>query len=144
MTLGKDAPARAVGTTTQPRSAARTMRRMVLLSIVSPRYGLPGRPDSSHGWFRVVLDVMAHFPRLLHGVEPSDEVERHVDPGRDAGRGHDLARVDEALVRPHVDSELAQPFDCAPVRGRGPALEQPGLRVDERSRADARHERARV
>jgi hypothetical protein len=36
-------------------------------------------------------------------MEARDEVEGHVDARRDAGRRDDLARIDEPVVRPHLD-----------------------------------------
>jgi hypothetical protein len=54
------------------------------------------------GW--VVLDVAPHLACLVRRAEPSDEVERHIDPGRDAGRRDHVADIDEALVRTGVIS----------------------------------------
>src|SRR4051794_3084661 len=70
-------------------------------------------------------------------------MERHVDPRRDAGGGDDRARVDEAVVGPHVDAEVAQRVDRAPVRRRGATVEETRRLEYERARADAGDELAR-
>jgi len=55
----------------------------------------------SNGRLRVVLDVPANFAGALDRVEACDEVECHVDSGRDTGGRDHRARVDEAFVRQH-------------------------------------------
>ena len=68
--------------------------------------GPAGQSPRSHRRLGVVLDVTPHLSRPLDGVEPRDEVQRHVDPGRDARRGHDLAAVDEPVVGAHLDRRV--------------------------------------
>ena len=60
---------------------------------------LPGRERPLDGRLGVVLDVAADVPGALLGVQPLDEMERHVDSGRNAGRGDHVAVVDEARRR---------------------------------------------
>ena len=52
----------------------------------------------TYGWLRVVLQVAAHVAGALNASETGDEVQRHVDPGADAGAGDDVAVVDESGV----------------------------------------------
>src|SRR5947209_3869461 len=71
-------------------------------------------------------------------------MERHVDPGRYAcGRDH-LAAVDEAVIATSLDRRLqfAEQVELAPIRRCGSITEQAGGCVDERARADTRHQRA--
>ena len=77
-------------------------------------------------------------------VQARDQVQRHVDPGRDAGGGDHVAVVDEAVVRPHLDlaAERRQQLERPPVRRRRLAVEQPGRREHERAGADAGDDRA--
>jgi hypothetical protein len=59
-------------------------------------------------------------------MEPRDEMERHVDPGRHACGGDDVSVVDEAILRPDHDSgsQPRERVERAPVRRRRAAVEQ--------------------
>ena len=99
-----------------PRERARRERRARRLAghraLRAPRPLRPGaaaeerrRVDGvgSDGRLGVVLDVAPHLAGALRRVQTRDEVERHVDPGRDAGGRDHVAVVHEAVVRPHLD-----------------------------------------
>src|SRR5258707_2854553 len=77
-------------------------------------------------------------------MKPCHEMERHVDPGRDASRCHDLARVDEAVVTTSVHRRLEreQLIESAPVGGRGTTPKKAGRGEDERPGAHTGYERA--
>src|SRR5437762_1664436 len=108
----------------------------------SPRWRC--RPARSDGRFGVVLDATTDLPGSLHGVEPRDKVERHVDPRGDAGGGDHLPGVDEPVVGPNLDvlTEAAERLQLVPVGRRRPAVEESRIGEDEGAGADARHERA--
>src|SRR5271156_6729816 len=74
---------------------------------------------------RVVFDT--DLDRLRHGVacDATDEMQRHVDAGGDAGRRDDLAILDDALGA-RIGGELAQFLEPRPMRSRRPSFEQPG------------------
>ena len=83
--------------------------------------------DELNGRLRVVLDVPPHCLRLLHRIEPRNEVQRHVDACGDACRGDDVAVVDEAGLAVDVDAESGKAVERSPVRRRGTAVEQARL-----------------
>ena len=56
------------------------------------------RTSGQGGDCRLVLDVTAHRLGALDRVEPRDEVERHVDPGRHTRCGDDVAVIDETRL----------------------------------------------
>src|SRR5579875_1596962 len=106
---------------------------------------LPNRPS-----MRVYADpglslviVVLHPPGGPDGgglaTEPCYHIQTHVDTGRDAGRGHDVPRVDVALTFHHRHRRvlLSHPVDAAPVRGRSPAVEDAALGQQEGAGADA-------
>ena len=74
---------------------------------------------------RFVLHVAPDGLGAVRRVEPCDEMQRHVDPGRDAGGGDDLAAVDEPVVRAHLDRriDLVERVQRAPVGRRWAILE---------------------
>ncbi|CAM5285311.1 hypothetical protein SANTM175S_03721 [Streptomyces antimycoticus] len=76
----------------------------------------------SHRWPRVVLDATSHLTCALRRGQPGDQVQRHVDTGRDPGGGDHVTVVDEPLVGPYVDRrvELREQVQRPPMRGRGP------------------------
>src|SRR5579884_671727 len=90
----------------------------------------------------VVLDVTTHLAGFLRGAEPTDQVERHVDTGRNARGGDHLAAVDEAFIgaRDDVAAERQEFVERAPIGRRRPTVEEAGIGVDKRARADAGHE----
>ena len=93
------------------------------------------RRELSHGRLRVVLDVAANLLRALDGLEPCDEVQRHVDPGRDAGGRDDLAgrrRSAPPGRRRRRGRRAGRARPSASSRGR--PSRSPGLAVHERAR----------
>src|SRR6059058_5047034 len=119
------------------RSASGSGNRPRTHSEHRPRNGLVRR-------LRVTLDVAAHLARLVRCAETADEMQCHVDAGRDSGGGDDVSVVDEALVRPRFDvtAERQQLVERAPVRRCRLPVEQTGVGVDKRAGADAGHQRA--
>src|SRR5207247_754817 len=61
-------------------------------------------------WRGIVLDGELDAPREVVAADAGDESERHVDTGRDAGRGDDLPLLDHAL-RHRLGAEVAQALD---------------------------------
>src|SRR6476620_47855 len=61
-------------------------------------------------------------------VVAPDEVEAQGDPGRDAGRGQDVAVVNKQAVRQHLDLGVAalQLIGPSPVGCRETSVEEPG------------------
>src|SRR2546426_9945496 len=61
-------------------------------------------------------------------VVAPDEVEAQVDPRRDAGRGQDVAVVNEQAVWQHLDlgGAAVQLISPSPVRCRGTSVEKSG------------------
>lgn len=68
-----------------------------------PRWGRTGSLDRR---CRVVLDTFAHLAGACSTGEALDQVQGHVDPGRDPGRGDDLAVVDEPFGVLHPDRRV--------------------------------------
>ena len=73
----------------------------------------------------VVLDSELNGLRQLRPGLAADKVQRHVDPGRDAGRGDELAVLDEATAD-GVGAQLPQLLEEEPVRRRPPTVQQAG------------------
>ncbi|GAA2482399.1 hypothetical protein GCM10010276_19490 [Streptomyces longisporus] len=71
-------------------------------------------------------------------VVAAHHVQAQVDAGGDAGRGQDVAVVDEQYVRVDVDlrEEALQLVGLRPVRGRGAAVQVAGRGEDEHAGAD--------
>ena len=69
-----------------------------------------------------------------------DQRQREIDAGGDAGRGPDRAVADENAVGLDADAgdRRGRTRRRGPMRGRAPAVEQPGRSKDEGARADAR------
>src|SRR5436305_13574134 len=96
------------------------------------------------GLFRITLRLPPVFHvmcGLLGGLAPQqfvNDVERSVNPCRDAGGGDDLAIVNKAAVLAHrrLRRFLPQGGDSAPVRRRFAPVKQAGFRQQERAGAD--------
>ncbi len=89
-----------------------------------------------------ILHVPRRLGRRLRPEQPGDDVERHVDPGRDAGRGDDAAVVDEAdaLADGCPRHGFAEEVERAVVRRDRQAVEQAGGGEDQRAGADRQHQ----
>lgn len=62
------------------------------------------RTDGSDRGLRVVLDAAADLARSVDSGEAHDEVRGHVDPGTDAGGGHEVTRAFLAQANRHLSS----------------------------------------
>src|SRR5829696_1322590 len=79
--------------------------------------------DAPKRRFGIVAQPVLHFPSRLFVGEPCRQLQRHVDPGRDASRTDELA----VLHPPPTDvlcSKLLQDSVEGPVGGRLPTLEK--------------------
>src|SRR5947209_7195265 len=83
----------------RPGACSSSLRALDAVMAIAEGSLLELRQDSRAD----TLVVVPHVARLLRRAEAPDEVERHVDPGRDAGCGDHLAVVDEAVIRPWLD-----------------------------------------
>src|SRR6266516_5742966 len=121
--------------------ATKARARRNLIAGTSTVFLSPGR---SYRRLGVVLDVPPYFARSLLRVQAGHEVERHVDAGRDAGGGDDLAGIDEACLGSDLDvaAQLAEVVERAPVRRRRATVEQSGVGEGQCAGADAGYQRS--
>ena len=94
---------------------------------------IPHGSAELHGRLGVVLEHAPHPLGLLLSAQPVDEVEGHVDAGRDPGGGDDVAVVDVALVGSDVDGGIdgGQSLERPPVGGGRTVLQQAGGGQDQ-------------
>src|ERR1700745_3418472 len=97
-----------------------------------PGLGSCAVPGSDwRGW--VVLYFAPYLTGAIGAGQPGDQMQCHVDPRGNAGRGHHVTVVDEALVAAHVDGrvEFAERVEPSPVSRGGAAAEHASGGVDQ-------------
>src|SRR5919106_5025683 len=91
------------------------------------RPATPTEPQSAlDRRLRLVLKAPLDLAGAIFGMEPSDQMEGHIDPGRDPCRGDDVAVVDKTVLPSCLDGavDFQQFLEVVPVCR--PSVSSPG------------------